>query len=507
MVGSIPLASLLQGLPYTCVQGDPEVPILEVCEDSRRCSPGALFVAIRGISHDGHAFLQDAVRRGARALLCQEPPSEALPPDCTVVTVPDTRTALSLVAHRFYGEPSAALRLIGITGTNGKTTTSFFIRSVLERAGVPTGIIGTTGAFFRQQRRPVTHTTPTPVELNALLSWLRSQGAEAVALEVSSHALDQRRVEALRFAAAVFTNISHDHLDYHGTIEAYAQAKRRLFELLPEGALALAYEAGDGRGAWMLRAAPTVQRYCIGVVPGAEFQIRLQSITRAGTEWSVRFPDGTEFPFRTGLLGEYNAVNATLAIALGWGWGIDIPLLQEAIAGAIPPPGRMEPVALPNGAIAFIDYAHTPDALERALRTLKQSLGEKGHLICVFGCGGNRDRAKRPQMGAIAAQWADFIVLTNDNPRHEPPEQILEDIRAGIPPEAMERVLMIPDREAALQAAAELSTAGDCILIAGKGHEEYQILGDTVVPFSDRKVIERIAQMMGVAVQQAEHDR
>lgn len=491
----VPLASLLEGLPYTCVQGDVSVPVTAICEHSHSCQDGALFVAVRGHSQDGHDFIAEALRRGVRAVLCEAVPSEPLPSECTVVCVPNSRAALSWVAHRFYGEPSSTLRLIGITGTNGKTTTSFFLCSVLERAGIATGLIGTTGAIFGQQRRMLSHTTPAPVELNALLAWMRNQGAEAVVMEVSSHALAQHRVDALRFAAAVFTNLTHEHLDYHGTMEAYASAKRRLFELLPAEAVALAYESGDGWGSWMVEAATPARRYRLGSDPEMDFQLQLDESTRSGIRWRLRFPDGWR-EFRSRLLGAYNAVNASLAVALGWIWGIEGSLLQEAVAQAEAPPGRMEPIALPNGALALVDYAHTPDALERALRALRPLLPEGGRLFCVFGCGGNRDRAKRPLMGAIAVRWADIVVLTTDNPRHEAPEQIVADIRAGIPSDRAERVLCLLDREAALRTAVELSTAGDIILVAGKGHEQYQVVGDTAIPFSDRALLETIAQQM-----------
>lgn len=496
MVGHpVPLASLLEGISYRCVQGEVHVPIVAICEDSRSCQPGALFVAVRGRSHDGHRFILDALQRGARAVLCETIPPEPLPPHCTVLHVPNSRIALSWVAHRFYGEPSSVMRLIGVTGTNGKTTTSFFVRAVLERAGIPTGIVGTTGALFGRERRVLSHTTPAPVELNALLAWMRNQGAEAVVMEVSSHALDQHRVDALRFAAAAFTNLTHEHLDYHGTMEAYARAKRRLFELLSAEALALAYESGDGWGSWMVEAAACARRYRLGSEPGMDFQLQLCEATRSGIRWRIRFPDGWK-DFQSRLLGAYNALNASLAVALGWAWDIDSRLLQEAVARTEAPPGRMEPIALPNGALALVDYAHTPDALERALSALRPLLSDGGRLICVFGCGGDRDRAKRPQMGAIAARWADTIVLTSDNPRREAPEQIVAEIRAGIPPERAKEVLCVLDREAALRTAVELSAAGDLILVAGKGHEQYQLIGDRAIPFSDRAALAALAEQM-----------
>jgi len=492
----VPLALLLQGLPYECLCGSMEIGIDALCDDSRQCRPGALFVAVRGHAHDGHRFIAEAIRNGARGVLCEEPPTQ-VPDGCTVVCTPDTRTALAVVAHRFFGEPSRALRIIGVTGTNGKTTTTFFVRRVLEKAGIPTGVIGTTGAYCGDERRALRHTTPTPIEFCSLLAWMRERGSHAVVVEVSSHALDQRRVEAIHFAAGLFTNLSHDHLDYHGTLEAYAQAKRHLFELLPPDAVAFACDSGDGWGTFMLAAARCRMRYRVGIGTEADIPLRHLQASRTGIRWEMCLPNCAEWiPFQSRLLGEYNAFNAALAVALGWSWGVELRLLQEAIAEAEPPPGRMEPIALPNGALALVDYAHTPDALQRVLQAARCLLSAGGRLICVFGCGGERDRAKRPPMGAIAAQWADIVVLTNDNPRHEPPERILEDIRSGIPPEAAARVLVIPERSEALWTAAQMSAAGDILLVAGKGHEEYQVLGDRVVPFSDREALRTIAQWM-----------
>ncbi len=490
------LAHLLEGLPYRCLCGSTELEVEAVCDDSRHCRPGSLFVAVRGHVHDGHRFIPEALQRGARGILCEDPPTE-LPEGCTVVQTPNTRTALVVVAHRFYGEPSRALRLIGVTGTNGKTTTTFLVRQVLEYAGIPTGVIGTTGAYYGTEHRQLQHTTPTPIELCSLLAWMRQQGAQAVAAEVSSHALDQHRVDALHFAAALFTNLSHDHLDYHGTMEAYALAKQRLFRLLPQEGLAIACECGDGWGRFMLSAAGCRHRYWVGTSPEADFELRQLCADRTGIRWEMRFPGSAAWvPFQGRLLGEYNVFNAALAVALGWSWGIEPQRLQEAIAEAEPPPGRMEPVALPNGALALVDYAHTPDALEHALKAARQLLPQGARLICVFGCGGERDRAKRPQMGAIAARWADSIVLTNDNPRREPPEQILQDILSGIPADAAHRVVVLPDRREALQTAVQMSTAGDILVVAGKGHEEYQILGEHIVPLSDREILRTIARRM-----------
>jgi len=489
----VPLAVLLEGLPYECVQGDLLTPISQVCEDSRHCTAGALFVALRGLSVDGHAFIPEAVRRGAVAVLCQELPA-TLPEGCTVVWTQDTRKALAVVAHRFFGEPSRRLRLVGVTGTNGKTTTTFFVRSVLEGSGMRTAVVGTTGVYLDTQWYPLSHTTPTPVEVARILAWAWQNGAEAVAMEVSSHALEQQRVEALHFAAGLFTNLSHDHLDYHGTMEAYARAKRRLFELLPPDACAIACERGDGWGSWMLEAAACRARFRIGCGTAAEVELQLLQSTPSGIRWQMRFPGADRWiPFESPLLGEFNAANAALAIVLGWAWGIEMASLQEAVARASAPPGRMEPVPLPTGALALVDYAHTPDALRHVLQAARQLCAPGGRLLCVFGCGGNRDRAKRPHMGAIAAQWADIIVLTSDNPRTEPPLQILQDILEGIPAEARQRTHVVPERAQALREAVAMSRSGDVVVVAGKGHENYQILGEQVIPFSDRAVLEALA--------------
>ncbi|MEN3026273.1 MAG: UDP-N-acetylmuramoyl-L-alanyl-D-glutamate--2,6-diaminopimelate ligase [Chlorobiota bacterium] len=501
---AVPLGFLLEGIPHEFVQGEREQLITAVCDVAQCCLPGSLFVAVRGHTVDGHLFVGEALRRGACGVVCEDLP-EPLPTGCVIVHVPDSRVALSALAHRFFGEPSRYLRLIGVTGTNGKTTTTFFVRSVLERAGIPTGIVGTTGVVWREEHWPLAHTTPGPVELNSVLAELRRRGAVAVAMEVSSHALDQHRVTALRFAAALFTNLSHDHLDYHGTMEAYARAKRRLFELLPPDSIAIACETGDGWGRWMLEAAASRQRLSVGAASEADVVLRGIRVEHEGVSWEMRFPGTSAWvPFHARALGEHNAWNGALAATLGWALGLEIPLLQDAIATAQAPPGRMEAIPLPNGALALVDYAHTPDALERVLRAARGLLSEgEGRLFCVFGCGGGRDRAKRPLMGAIAAREADIVVLTNDNPRWEPPEEILADILSGIPAEARHRVWVIPDRGTALREAVSMSRQGDVILVAGKGHEEYQIIGSEVRPFSDRAVLRAIAEQMDEDVRAA----
>ncbi len=483
----IPLKQLLQGIPHDLVAGTGEERIAAICEDSRRCVPGALFAALPGRSTDGHRFIADAVRNGAVAVLCRDLPDE-LPP-CAVVRVEEPRRVLAQLAQRFYGEPSERLQVIGVTGTNGKTTVTFLLRHLLEASGIPTGLIGTTGAYIGAERLPTAHTTPTAPELARFLHEMWRRGLQAVVMEVSSHALDQYRVDGVRFRAAAFTNLSHEHLDYHGSMEAYARAKQRLFALLSADAVAVIAECPPW-DEWM-QCAARCRVLRVGQSEQAHVQFAVESLGPYGSGWRMRFPGVDRWvDLQAPLLGAFNVANAAVAAAIAWAMGTPPELLQAALRTAPMPPGRMETLQLPNGATALIDYAHTPDALERLLSEVRRLLPPNGRLVCVFGCGGNRDREKRPRMGAIAVRYADAVVLTNDNPRWEEPQAILQEILHGVPHSERQRVELIPDRAQAIEHALCAAREGDIVVIAGKGHETVQIIGDTVQPFSDRRVVE-----------------
>jgi UDP-N-acetylmuramoyl-L-alanyl-D-glutamate--2,6-diaminopimelate ligase len=466
------LAALLARLPAsTQVAGDAEREISSIEIDSREVRPGALFVALRGQRGDGHAFVAQAIAAGAAAVLVEDAYTPALGASATVVHVPDTRAALSPLAAAFYGDPSQSLDVIGVTGTNGKTTTTRMIAAILGAAGTPCGVVGTVGAEFGDRSWPLSNTTPQPPELHGLLAEMRDLGARAVAMEVSSHALALDRVEDVRFHTGVLTNVTRDHLDFHGSLEAYAAAKRRLFRMAHRAVLDLDDEYGRRWHGEIAAAVPTLTyalRGSADIVPSG------LAMTASGSTFSVG-----ETAFRVALPGRFNVANALAAIGAGRSLGLSDAQIAPGLAGLERVPGRMEHVGA--GAIdVVVDYAHTPDALENALRALRETA--HGALAVVFGCGGDRDRGKRPQMGAVAAHYADRIYVTSDNPRSEDPQGIVDEIVAGIG--THERVVEL-DRRRAIERAIGDARAGDVVLVAGKGHETYQIVGDRTLPFDD----------------------
>jgi len=478
------LGDLIARLPAsTEVAGDVHREVSSIEIDSRAVRPGALFVALRGQHGDGHAFIPNAIAAGAVALLVDEAHVLSAPPGVTVVHVPDTRMALSPLAAAFYDDPSRALDVIGVTGTNGKTTTTRMISAILTAAGRPCGIIGTVGAEFGKKAWPLANTTPQPPELHALLASMRDLGARAVAMEVSSHALALDRVEDVRFRVAVLTNVTRDHLDFHGSLEAYAAAKRRLFRVAESAVLNLDDERGRQWSADIASRVPTLTYAMRG---GAD-------IVPAGV---VMTADGSTFTvgataFRVRLPGRFNVENALAAIGVGRTLGLPDVQISSGLATLDRVPGRMEHVGGVDLDVV-VDYAHTPDALDNALRALRETT--RGRLAVVFGCGGDRDRGKRPQMGKVAAELADRIYVTSDNPRGEDPQAIVDDIVAGIG--THERTVELDRRRAVERAIAE-AKPGDVVLIAGKGHETYQIVGEHVLPFDDAAIARELLAKRG----------
>lgn len=430
--------------------------------DSRRVRPGTLFVALRGQHDDGHAFVPAAVAGGAAAVVVER----ELPVCVPQIVVADTRRAVSRLADAFFAFPSRALRIVGVTGTNGKTTTVGLIASIFAAAGSPCGTLGTLGVDFAGRHRPLGNTTPLALELHAELAALRDAGAQSVAMEVSSHALALGRVDDVRFAAAAFTNLTRDHLDFHGTPEAYAAAKYRLFELAPRAALNI----DDPTGAAFARDVPQALTYALDAPAG----VRAEAVVLEPAVSRFRV-DGTAFALP--LRGRFNVYNALAALAVARLVGIDDAVSARGLAAARAVPGRMERIAA-FGIETIVDYAHTPDALEHVLRAARESA--RGRLIVVFGCGGDRDPGKRPQMGAIATRLADWAIVTSDNPRSEDPLAIA---RAVAGTSGAEIVL---DRRTAIRAAIAAASPGDTVVVAGKGHETYQIVGARTLPFDDR---------------------
>ncbi len=468
------LSELLAALPPgTRTLGDPDREICALTADSRAVTAGALFVALRGERTDGHRFVGEAVRRGAAAVVMEEP--QPLPAHATGIVVADSMRALSHLADTFYGHPSGDLEVVGVTGTNGKTTTSQMIGAILNAAGIAAGTIGTIGARLGERRWPLANTTPLAHDLHAFLAEMRALGARAVAMEVSSHALSLQRVADVQFAVGALTNVTRDHLDFHGTIESYALAKRLLFERSRRCAVNVDDEFG-ARWAAEFRSRKPVRTYAIG---SHDADVRAEAIeVRAGG--STFRVGGARFELR--MPGRFNVANALCAIAVARYFDVTNATAGEGLLAMERVPGRMDCVR-GCGVDVVIDYAHTPDSLERALQALRETT--PGRLILVFGCGGDRDRGKRPEMGAVAARLSDVAYVTSDNPRGEDPQAIAGEIVSGIGGGA--HVVEL-DRRSAIEAAIEQARPGDAVLIAGKGHEDYQEIAGERLPFDDLTV-------------------
>jgi UDP-N-acetylmuramoyl-L-alanyl-D-glutamate--2,6-diaminopimelate ligase len=460
--------------------------------DSRTVTPGDTFVAVRGGTTDGHRHAAEAVQRGASAVLLEDD-SAVADAFCShagtaKILVPDTRAALARTAANFYGHPSRRLRLVGVTGTNGKTTTTHVIRTMLEAAGERTGLLGTIGYRIGETILPATHTTPEAPVLQELLARMADEGCTAAVMEVSSHALALRRVDALRFTTAAFTNLTQDHLDFHGDMASYAAAKALLFRALDANAVAVTNTDDPAGEKIVAGTAARVLRY--GTAPGADVTAGDIRLGVGGTRFRIRHA-GTVTEVSTSLIGRFNVQNILAGWTVGLALGLPPEVLRRAVESLPPVRGRFEQHAAPAGWTAVIDYAHTPDALATCLATVRELLPPGGgRIITVFGCGGDRDRTKRPIMGDIASRMSDHTILTSDNPRSEDPLAILAEIRAGV--HAGASVEEVPDRRAALERAATLARPGDVVLVAGKGHETVQVIGDRRLHFDDREELERI---------------
>jgi UDP-N-acetylmuramoyl-L-alanyl-D-glutamate--2,6-diaminopimelate ligase len=437
-----------------------------LASDSRDVRDGTLFVATRGARTDGHHFIADAAQRGA-ALIVTEVAAEVATPQ---LIVRDSRAALSALADAFYDHPSHALTVVGVTGTNGKTTTTHLVRDVLETAGIACGVIGTLGGFFRDRSWPLANTTPLAPQLHELLAEMLAAGAQAVAMEVSSHALALGRVTHVRFAVGVLTNVTRDHLDFHGTFERYAAAKRLLLELAPVRVI----NVDDAVGAACAADMPDAITYAID----GEATLRPADVHVAG-DGSTFTVDGT--PVAIALPGRFNVRNALAAFGVGRALGIADATVAAGLARTRAVPGRMERIGA-FGIEAIVDYAHTPDALENVLTAVRETT--RRQVILVFGCGGDRDAGKRAQMGAVGARLADRVIVTTDNPRSEDPRAIAETIARDL-----EHTEIVLDRRTAIRHAIDQAQAGDTVVVAGKGHEAYQIVGDDVHPFDDREEV------------------
>jgi UDP-N-acetylmuramoyl-L-alanyl-D-glutamate--2,6-diaminopimelate ligase len=466
-----------------------DIAVSDICDDSRLVTDGACFVAVPGAKADGRAFVEDAVQRGAAVVVAESGVEFGLQNDprttATFVSVADAREVvarLSAAFHGLRGPGSSCPKLIGITGTNGKTTITWLLRSIFRAANAKAGLLGTVEYDTGDGCTPAPLTTPGPVELCRQIAQARDVGVEYMSLEVSSHALDQKRTDGLEFDAAVFTNLTGDHLDYHGTLDAYFAAKRRLFERLSRDSAAV-INADDAQ-AEALRQSTSARVYTYSIC-GRDGDFRSRNVVggRRGSRFTLVAPCGEE-TIRLPLVGEHNVANALAAAGAAYALGVDLAAIRRGLEGITGVPGRLqrvEPEGFPFSVL--VDYAHTDDALRNVLRAVK--LTTIGRIICVFGCGGNRDRSKRPRMAATVEELADVAVVTSDNPRHEEPRAIIDEILAGFAKPARCELIVEADRRAAIGSALSEAREGDTVLIAGKGHENYQIVGDCMLPFDD----------------------
>jgi len=482
------LADLLTGVELTQPLGKSGLEISSVAYDSRKVRPGALFVAIHGEKTDGNLFISDAIARGAAAIASElaRPASLAQPIPASVewIQVAHARRALATSAANFFGRPAEKLKLVGITGTNGKTTISFLIDSILRAAGHGTGLFGTITYRTPATQREAKNTTPESFDLQSFLAEVRDGGGSYAVLEASSHALALERLWGCRFAAAVFTNLTRDHLDFHKTFDEYFAAKRRLFEGTGAGGPeAAVINNDDAYGRRLVGLAARTLTY--GLENGADVTTRKFNLSFSGLEFTAWTPQG-KFPVRSPLVGRINVYNILAAIGAGMALGISREHMVAGIEQLRNVPGRFERIDLGQPFAVVVDYAHTDDALKNLIATARE-LDKKGRLITVFGCGGERDRSKRPLMGEVAGRGSDLVVLTSDNPRSEDPLLIINDALVGLQ-KTRAKYWIEPDRAAALERALEEARPGDIVLLAGKGHETYQVLRDRTIDFDDREM-------------------
>ena len=477
------LSDIIQVCDVLSVRGNPDVEISGLTNDSRRVGPGSLFIAVTGCGNDGRAYLEKAVENGAAAVMYEAPEGadERAFPEITAVIVKNSRKAVALAADKWYGHPSGKLGLVGITGTNGKTTTVTLLYNMFRSLGYECGLLSTIANFVGTRRSETANTTSDPVTLNALLAEMVDAGCEYCFMEVSSIGVEQERIAGLEFRAAIFSNLTHDHLDYHGSFAEYLRCKKLFFDRLPASATAI-INLDDRHGEVMVQntRARVVGYACRGA---ADHTARILEQSPEGMLLKI---DGKEVWTR--LIGAHNAYNllAVYTTALVLGTPADEALL--ALSRLESAKGRLETLRGPKELCVVIDYAHTPDALENVLKTLRE-VAQDRQLICLFGCGGDRDKTKRPEMGAVAGRLADRIFITSDNSRSERTEDIIEDIKGGLDAAALARTVCIADRREAIRTAILLAPKGATILLAGKGHETYQILGGVKSHFDEREIV------------------
>ncbi|MCX6300668.1 MAG: UDP-N-acetylmuramoyl-L-alanyl-D-glutamate--2,6-diaminopimelate ligase [Bacteroidia bacterium] len=477
------LDEILAGIDIVSFSGDEKRDIKDIVFDSRNVKPDSLFVAVKGSKSDGHDYINLALESGASAIICESLPDNPDNKVCWIKTG-DSAKALGQASSNFYGRPSASLKLVGVTGTNGKTTIATLLYRMFTGLGNKCGLFSTVCNYIIDKELPATHTTPDPVQLNRLLAEMRAAGCDYAFMEVSSHSADQQRIAGLEFAGAIFTNLTHDHLDYHKTFSNYLAAKKSWFDSLPENAFALV-NADDKNGLVMLQNCKA-HHYTFSLRSMADFRCGIIDQSFEGMGLKIM---GEEVWTR--FIGDYNASNLLAVCAASELLGAERKEILTILSSLSPVPGRLEVIRSPEGITGIVDYAHTPDALMNVIGTLNKIRKDNMQLITVVGAGGDRDRTKRPKMAAISAEGSTRVILTSDNPRTEDPEKILDDMEEGITPELKNKTVRIVDRRQAIKTAVMMAVPGDVILVAGKGHEPYQEINGVKHHFDDREEIRK----------------
>ena len=483
------LKDILKGIEIVKSSASTDVEISTIQYDSRKIALKDVFVAIKGASVDGHNYINKAVNKGASVIIVEDW-QENISPKVLQIQVSDTHSALAVMAGNYYDNPSKKLKLTGITGTNGKTTTATLSYKLFQKAGYKTGLLSTVSVRIGNVEFPATHTTPDPLMINYYLNEMLKAGVTHVFMEVSSHGIDQKRTEGLHFAGGVFTNLTHDHLDYHQTFINYRDTKKQFFDNLPKKAFALV-NIDDRNGMFMLQNTQA-EKYTYALKNPADYKAKILEQNFSGMLMLI---NNMEVWVR--LIGKFNAYNLLAIYGIAELLGMEPFDILKLMSEMSSVDGRFELILSPEGKIAIVDYAHTPDALENVLKTINDIRPKNTEkLITVVGAGGNRDKTKRPEMAEVASRLSDTIIFTSDNPRDENPESIIDDMEAGVPGEHYKKTLRITDRKQAIKAAEKLANPGDIILIAGKGHEDYQIIKGVKQHFDDREEIKRVFGML-----------
>lgn len=470
----------LLGEPVCCC-GVTDFDVCGISCNSKAVKKGFIFVAVTGSRYDGNIFIDEAVKNGARGVIIS---SNVKPPfykNVSFFKVKDTRRALAELAVEFYGRPSKKIKVVGITGTNGKTTVTYLLEAILKEANIPAGVIGTINYRFQDKIIPSINTTPGPVELQSILSDMLKEGARYAVMEVSSHALDQQRCEGINFHSAIFTNLTQDHLDYHKNPDNYFKAKARLFAGMPSRSFVVINN--DDKYAGRLKKLTKAKVITYGIHSNADVMAENIKFGVSQTEFQLKTSKG-KTDFKIWLIGKHNIYNVLAAVAWAKEQGIASSVIKLALEKFPNVPGRLEKVEFNGGFSVFVDYAHTEDALKNVIQSLRQVSGNK--IIVVFGCGGDRDKTKRPKMGRVVSELSDYAIITSDNPRFEDPAEIIKDIKRGI---SKNNYCTVLERYAAIKKSLSLAKSGDVVLVAGKGHENYQVIKDKTIPFDDREAI------------------